>query len=288
MSSPDSDWNTIERTESGGVSTIRGMGHALLIADEDAFMPKHQSPDLTAYMKVSSYKERLDKVSIKFADRTDAGRQLADWTVERFGAAVLENAVILACSNGGVPVGLAMQKRLAELSLRLELQIAVVRKLGMPHNRQSGCGVMCEDGEPHYNEFICNDAKIDRDLPAWKDYVQERRKIMQERKKLYRGGRDLELSGRTVIIVDDGVCNGVTSEGARRAAEAAGAQHILFAMPVLKSSVLEKHMSVSEDNVARLYDLTLLGWNLDDFYADGKGPISCEVVQQLLKIRDLQ
>ena len=157
-----------------------------------------------------------------FEDRLDAGRRLADRLNHLRGA----DLIILGLPRGGVPVA-------AEIAAALDapLDVSVVRKLGVPFQPELGMGAIGEDGVRIINEEVMHVAGVsDEDLAA----VEERERAeLDRRARRYRGGQQrAELTGRTVIVVDDGIATGATARAACRIARGRGAARVVLAVPV--------------------------------------------------------
>ncbi|MGW4999843.1 phosphoribosyltransferase family protein [Streptomyces hydrogenans] len=157
-----------------------------------------------------------------FADRADAGRQLA----ARLGHLQGRDVIVLGLPRGGVPVAAEVAE-----ALGAPLDICLVRKLGVPGRPELAMGAIGEGGVRVVNERIVGDAGVaERDLAA----AEEReRAVMAERARTYRGSRrPVPLEGRTVVIVDDGLATGATALAACRVVTAGGAARIVLAVPV--------------------------------------------------------
>jgi putative phosphoribosyl transferase len=157
-----------------------------------------------------------------FIDRADAGRQLAARLQDLRG----EPVVVLGLPRGGVPVA-------AEVATALgaPLDVIVVRKLGVPFQPELGLGAVGEDGVRVLNPAVIWESGVSEpDLAAVE--ARERAEV-DRRARRYRGGRGrLSLSGRTALIVDDGVATGSTALAACRIARALGAATVVLAVPV--------------------------------------------------------
>jgi putative phosphoribosyl transferase len=159
-----------------------------------------------------------------FADRTDAGRQLA--------AALLrfkdQNPVVLALPRGGVTVGFEIA-----VALGCPLDLLLVRKIGAPMQPELAVGAVVDGPEP---QIVTNeDVLAALDLP--KDYVERaaQRELVEIRRRrdLYLEGRERAvLAGATAIVVDDGIATGATARAALRAARRQRTRRLVLAVPV--------------------------------------------------------
>ncbi len=158
----------------------------------------------------------------RFADRRDAGRQLA---AELFPLAA-ERPLVLALPRGGVPVA----EEIA-IALGASLDVFAVRKLGAPHNPEYGIGAIAEDGTRVFDLEALGLLGIDdATLTA---IVARETEELRRRVEAYREGRPLpSLAARSVIVVDDGVATGVTDTAALRAIRRQQPRHLVLAVPV--------------------------------------------------------
>ncbi len=167
-----------------------------------------------------------------FKDRFEAGERLAD-RLEKMGP--FENPIVLALPRGGVPVAYRVAKR-----LHAPLDLIIVRKLGAPFNEEFAIGALVE-GEPE--RIVLNEEAVYR-LGVGKEYldkvVAKEREELHRRQKLYRGGPNpLEnLSGRTVILIDDGIATGYTMKAALAAIREQRPAQIVVAVPVAPQDTL--------------------------------------------------
>ena len=162
-----------------------------------------------------------------FRNRIDAGRQLAERLAHLRGS----DAVVLGLPRGGVPVA----SEVAD-ALDLPLDVIVVRKLGMPGHEEFAMGALGE------GDVIV----VDREVVAWARLttsaldavVQRERAALEARVAGLRAGRPrIDLTGRTAVIVDDGIATGSTAKAACEVARRLGAVHIVLAAPVLPAEV---------------------------------------------------
>lgn len=161
-------------------------------------------------------------VSMTFLDRRDAGRQLAAKLQSYSG----EDVLVLALPRGGVPVGYEVSR-----ALHAALDVFVVRKLGVPGHRELAMGAIASGGVQVLNAEVIEALRI---LPAAVDAVAAtEREELERQERAYRGDTPVpKVSGRTVIVVDDGLATGSTMRAAVRALRKAHPKHIVVAVPV--------------------------------------------------------
>jgi len=158
----------------------------------------------------------------KFRDRSEAGRLLG----ERVKYLKSEQPIVLALARGGVPVAFEVAQ-----ALHGPLDVLVVRKLGVPFHPEVAFGAIGEDDTQVLNTKLVQRLGISREgITA---VARRERAELLRRVALYRGNRaPLELVGRTVMIVDDGLATGATARVAVEVARARGAKRIIIAVPV--------------------------------------------------------
>lgn len=155
-----------------------------------------------------------------FADRHSAGVALAKATKR---LRLPAQTIVLALPRGGVPVAAEVAR-----ALSAPLDVLVVRKVGMPGNPELAMGAIASGG------IVVRDSGFD-EVPAFQfeELAQTQWRELVRRERTYRGSRGLlDLAGRTVLIVDDGLATGATMIAAIHAARRAGAQKVLAAAPV--------------------------------------------------------
>ena len=136
-----------------------------------------------------------------FRNRDEAGRILTDKLSHYRND---PTALILALPRGGVAVGYQLS-----LALHLPLDVFMTRKIGAPGNPEYAIGAVAETGSRSLNQEAVNSFGLSQHELDQLIHVQE--KEIARRKDLYRQGRSLpQLTGRTVLLVDDGVATGAT------------------------------------------------------------------------------
>ncbi|BDI14736.1 phosphoribosyl transferase [Nostoc cf. commune SO-36] len=158
-----------------------------------------------------------------FKDRRFAGQVLAR---ELDAYANRPDVVVLGLPRGGVPVAFEVAK-----ALNAPLDILVVRKLGVPEQKELAMGAIASGSVRIVNEYIISLMKISDEVIA-RVALQEEREL-ERRERLYRANRPLrDLQGRTVILVDDGLATGATMWAAVAPVRKQQPAQIVIAVPV--------------------------------------------------------
>jgi putative phosphoribosyl transferase len=157
-----------------------------------------------------------------FDNRRDAGERLAPMLARRR----LRDPIVLGLPRGGVPVAAIVAD-----ALGAPLDVIIVHKLGAPSRPEYAIGALGEDGVRVIDETAMRSVGVDVDELA--SIERAERQELERRAALFRAGRSRrELTGRTAIIVDDGVATGATAAAACRVARALGAIVVVLAVPV--------------------------------------------------------
>jgi predicted phosphoribosyltransferase len=162
-----------------------------------------------------------------FVDRQAAGRELATY-LERY--ADRRDAVVLGLARGGLPVAVEVAR-----ALRLELDVFLVRKLGVPGHEELAMGAIASGGVRVVNEQVLERVAAPREeIDAVGAREQEE---LERRERTYRGGRaPADVAGRTAILVDDGLATGASMRAAIEALKQRDAAEIVVAVPVAPPS----------------------------------------------------
>ena len=179
---------------------------------------------------------------MRFMDRTDAGRALARAVEHLRGSDV----VVLGLPRGGVPVAYEVAK-----ALEAPLDVIVVRKLGVPYQPELAMGAIGEGGIRVSNDEVIRRGGI---TPQEVAAVEERERTDLERQaQQFRAGRPhVDITGRTAVIVDDGIATGSTAAAACQVARQMGASRVVLAVPVGAPESLHALRGVC-DEVISLY-----------------------------------
>lgn len=174
-----------------------------------------------------------------FRDRIDAGRQLAVRLDERG----VEADIVVAIPRGGLPIG-----RVVADSLGVPLDIVAARKLGAPGNAELAIGAVASDGAVWLNESLIDELGIGNTYVD--DRIRRERAAAQRKVETYRSDRPpLDLTGKRVVIVDDGIATGATAIACIRQLRNAGAEHIVVAVPVAPPGTAERLIAEADEMV---------------------------------------
>jgi predicted phosphoribosyltransferase len=166
---------------------------------------------------------------IVFQDRREAGRVLGKLVTSVLD---LKEAVVLGLVRGGVPVAFEVAR-----ACRLPLDIFVVRKLGVPGQEELAMGAIASGGGFVLNEQIVRSCHVSEKKLG--HVIEREREEMERREKLYREGRPaVEIAGRAVVLVDDGLATGASMRAAIRAVSGR-ARRVIVAVPVGAKSTCE-------------------------------------------------
>ncbi|WCB94086.1 Putative phosphoribosyl transferase [Baekduia alba] len=161
-----------------------------------------------------------------YADRVDAGRRLAPAVARAVAAGGAGPALVLALPRGGVPVAVEVAA-----ALGAPLDIVLVRKLGVPDQAELAFGAIASGGAHVVNPDVVAGARLDDHAIA--AVVASETAELARRERRYRGDRPVTpVSGRTVVVVDDGLATGATMRAAVQALRSRAAAPIVVAAPV--------------------------------------------------------
>ncbi|WP_028281211.1 phosphoribosyltransferase family protein [Arthrobacter sp. H5] len=209
----------------------------------------------------------------RYADRLDAARLLAD-ALDNLPKQ--DNPLVLGLPRGGVPVAAVLADRLGA-----DMDVIMVRKVGVPGFPELAMGAIAAVGghvetvrNPHVLEEVANAAESFAEVSAREQRELDRREL------LYRGGRPpVNIAGRCVVIVDDGVATGATMRSAIAAVRALRPAAIIATAPVFLGHAYEE--------ISKLADQVVCPWVAPRLGAVGQAyqqftQVSDEEVQRLL------
>jgi predicted phosphoribosyltransferase len=198
---------------------------------------------------------------IRFRDRREAGMLLAKYLghYKR-----VPDAIVLGLPRGGVVTAAEVAR-----ALGLPLDVLVVRKLGTPGHEELAMGAIVRGGVRVLNEEVVRSMRIP--LSQIETVAEREEHEASRRERVFRSGRQpLDLHGRTVILVDDGLATGSTMFAAVNAVRAQGPKRIVAAIPVAPPQTCDR-LRATVDEIVCLE-------TPEDFYAVGQWYDSFEQV----------
>jgi len=192
----------------------------------------------------------------EFADRKDAGHRLA----AALGHVRDRNPLVIGLPRGGVVVAAVVAQ-----ALDAELDILVVRKIGAPGQSELGLGAIAEGGVLLLNQPLMDRLGVTRE--DLQPTIDRSRAELARRRALYRGDAEpIDVAGRTVVLVDDGLATGGTAKAAIDTLRHLGAGSIVVAVPVGAPSTIGDLEELVEEVVCLSAPRTLMA--IGQHYAD--------------------
>lgn len=166
-----------------------------------------------------------------FRDRTEAGQKLAALLLSY---ANRDDVIVLGAPRGGVPVAFEVA-----LALKAPLDVFLLRKLGVPWQEELAFGAIAEGGVRILDETIVQTLGISS--AQIEQVTAKEQAELERRRRVYRGDRPpLDVRGRTVIMVDDGIATGSTMRAALTALRNLQPARAVLAVPVAPPATCER------------------------------------------------
>jgi putative phosphoribosyl transferase len=207
----------------------------------------------------------------RFKNRKEAGERLAK---ELSGYRGQQGIVVLGLPRGGVPVAEQVARALAA-----PLGVFIVRKIGVPGQPELAMGAIGSGGVRVVNESVRRAAGVSEE--EFERVAEEEGRKLQEREAAYAGERpELDLAGKTVILVDDGIATGATMRVAIKALRRLGPKKLIVAVPVAPPETCDVLAGEVDELVCPLRppDFSAVGRWYVDF-----GQTSDEEVREILR-----
>lgn len=164
----------------------------------------------------------------RFADRAAAGRLLG----ARLASLRLADPVLLGLPRGGVPVAAAVRDVIGG-----DLDVLLVRKLGVPQQPELAMGAISEHGVRVLNADVLKSTGTSQaelaDVQA-----REQRELERRARQLRPVGKPIPLRGRDIVVIDDGIATGATARAACQAARLGAPARLVLAAPVIAGAAL--------------------------------------------------
>lgn len=207
---------------------------------------------------------------MRFRNRHDAGRRLA----QALAQVVRTPAIVYALPRGGVPVGAEVA-----LALRLPLDLVVSRKVGHPSQPEYAVCAVTETGES-----LCDPQERAHLDPVWlaNRIHAERAEALRRRERYGRGHPRRLASGRTAILVDDGIATGLSMEAAIREVRADGPTRLIVAVPVAPAETAARFRELCDAFIAVHVPERFLG-AVGAYYEDFTQVSDDEVMRELAR-----
>jgi len=200
----------------------------------------------------------FDTPMTRFRDRRDAGRSLAG---ELAHYADQQDVAVLALPRGGVPVAYEVARK-----LKAPLDVFVVRKLGVPGQEELAMGAIASGGVRVLNHDVVALVGVTEEIIE--AVAAREKRELERREKLYRGSRPaLALTGRIVILIDDGLATGASMRAAIRAVRTWSPARIVVAVPTAPPDVCKSLSPEVDELISFLkpYRFRSVGAWYDDF-----------------------
>jgi putative phosphoribosyl transferase len=206
----------------------------------------------------------------RFRDRAEAGRLLAE-RLRRYSGR--DDVVVLALPRGGVPVAYEVAK-----TLRAPLGVLVVRKIGVPGHEELAMGALASGGVLVLDENIVRAIGLDRSQLE-RAIASELRELERRQAAYGESGDALDLDGKTVILVDDGLATGSTMRAAAEAVRRLNPARVIVAVPVASEETCDRFRDVVDEIVC---DVTPKPFHAVGLWYDDFTQTSDEEVRDLL------
>lgn len=173
-----------------------------------------------------------------FRDRKDAGAKLASRLLKYKDN---EDAFVLALPRGGVVTGYEVAR-----ALGVPLDVLIVRKIGVPWQPELAAAALSETGSLVLNKLVVSGYRISKEFLE-KEVLRQKEEI-ERRRELYRVGRNIaDLSGKIIILIDDGVATGATMKAAVETLREARTEKLVVALPVSPSDTADELRGISDE-----------------------------------------
>lgn len=205
-----------------------------------------------------------------FRDRREAGRALAELLTDHRGN---PDVIVVGLARGGIPVAWEVAAVLGA-----PLEVFVVRKLGVPGQEEFAFGALAGGGRVVINDDVVRAVGISPQQIS--EITDRERRELRRREVVYRAGRPrLDVRGKTVIAVDDGLATGASMLAAVHTLRDAGPSRVVVAVPTAPTSSAEQFAGTADEvvSVCRPTPFLAVGQSYRDFTQIGDAQV-CELL----------
>lgn len=175
-----------------------------------------------------------------FKDRREAGKKLAEELTKYKNQ---QGVIVLGLPRGGAPVAYEIAE-----ALNAPLDVFIVRKLGLPGQPELAMGAIASGGVRVMNNGVVQRSGVSED--QIKEIVEDEKKRLQEREKIYRGSRpEIDITGKIVLLVDDGLATGASMRAAITALKQLEPEKIVVAVPTAPADTCQELKSMVDEIV---------------------------------------
>jgi putative phosphoribosyl transferase len=167
----------------------------------------------------------------------------------------IEADLIMALPRGGVPVGNIMA-----MKMKIPLRLILIRKIGHPNNPEYAIGAVSE------TDVVMNDASHYGTEYLKKEIVKERKRIVEMQKIFNHQYQNQDISGKRILLTDDGIATGTCMELALKELKENGASSVKIAVPVCPYNTYQKLIKKSDGMICILVAQNFLG--IGSYYDD--------------------
>ncbi len=183
------------------------------------------------------YQAKTWSSEVLFSDRQEAGQALATSLIKRGS----RFSVVLGLTRGGVPVAFEVAQ-----AMGIPMDILVVKKLRAPISEELAIGAVCSDGTRVLHPDVIQQLQVSESYVERETHL--RLAEAQQAERLFRGDHSaLDLTGASVVIVDDGIATGASMEAAVISARHRGARSVTVAVPVGSREACMELRRVADD-----------------------------------------
>lgn len=176
-----------------------------------------------------------------FKDRADAGRKLAQKLRDEVSSEALSDSLLLAIPRGGIVVGSEIAK-----AFKIPMDSLVIKKIPAPENEELAIGAVADGGTIVWEEELVKRLGVTNEYKE--EIVKKKISELEQKKDFFRGEKELlDIRGKTVILVDDGVATGATIKAGIAVVRSFRPGEIIVAVPVISQDILEEIKQRAEE-----------------------------------------